>query len=62
MLCSPISAAEWGKPLGAVYDGPEGKPRPVTPSPIELSADERSKEIVQLPLPLKSRLKQEPAD
>lgn len=42
MLGSPISAAEWGKPLGAVYDGPEGKPRPVTPSPVELSADERS--------------------
>jgi S1-C subfamily serine protease len=41
-LCSPINAAEWGKPLGAVYDGPEGKPRPVTPSPLELSADERS--------------------
>ena len=42
MLCSPIDAAEWGKPLGAVYDGPEGKPRPVSPSPVELSADERS--------------------
>ncbi len=42
MLCSPIYAAEWGKPLGAVYDGPEGKPRPVTPSRVELSADERS--------------------
>jgi S1-C subfamily serine protease len=42
ILCSPISAAEWGKPLGAVYDGPEGKPRPVTPPPLELSPDERS--------------------
>jgi S1-C subfamily serine protease len=42
MLCSPIYAAEWGKPLGAVYDGPEGKPRPLTPSRVELSADERS--------------------
>ncbi|MDC8448863.1 MAG: trypsin-like peptidase domain-containing protein [Nitrospira sp.] len=42
MLCSAIDAAEWGKPLGAVYDGPEGKPRPVTPAPAELSADERS--------------------
>lgn len=42
MLCSPIHAAEWGKPLGAVYDGPEGKPRPVTSAPVELSADERS--------------------
>ena len=41
-LCSSTHAAEWGKPLGAVYDGPEGKPRPVTPSPLELSADERS--------------------
>ena len=41
-LCSSTHAAEWGKPLGAVYDGPEGKPRPVTPLPLELSADERS--------------------
>ena len=41
-LCSSTHTAEWGKPLGAVYDGPEGKPRPVTPSPLELSADERS--------------------
>ena len=42
MLCSPVHAAEWGKPLGAVYDGPEGKPRPLAPPPPELSADERS--------------------
>ena len=42
MLGSPIHAADWGKPLGAVYDGPEGKPRLVTPPPMELSADERS--------------------
>lgn len=42
MLCPPSHAAEWGRPLGAVYDGPEGKPRPVTPSPAELSADERA--------------------
>ena len=42
ILYTPIHAAEWGKPLGAVYDGPEGKPRPVSPSPVELSADERS--------------------
>lgn len=42
VLCSPTIAAEWGKPLGAVYDGPEGRPRPVMPSPVELSADERS--------------------
>ena len=41
-LCSQTDAAEWGKPLGAVYDGPEGRPRPVTPSPVELSADERT--------------------
>lgn len=42
LQCSAATAAEWGKPLGAVYEGPEGKPRPVTPSPAELSADERS--------------------
>jgi S1-C subfamily serine protease len=42
VVCSPVDAAEWGKPLGAVYDGPEGKPRPVTPSPAELGADERA--------------------
>ena len=42
MLGSPIHAADLGKPLGAVYDGPEGKPRLVTPPPMELSADERS--------------------
>ncbi|MEQ1848922.1 MAG: hypothetical protein ABL983_25500, partial [Nitrospira sp.] len=41
-LCSSTHAAEWGKPLGAIYDGPEGKPRPVTPPPTELSADERA--------------------
>jgi len=35
-------AAEWGKPLGANYDGPEGKPRAVTPAPLELGADERA--------------------
>lgn len=33
---------EWGKPLGAAYDGPEGKPRPVTPAPAELGPDERA--------------------
>ena len=42
LLCSPLHAAEWGKPLGAVYDGPEGKPRLLTPPPPELSADERA--------------------
>ena len=35
-------AAEWGKPLGGTYDGAEGKPRPVTPAPAELSPDERA--------------------
>lgn len=33
--------ADWGKPLGAAYDGPEGKPRPIAP-PAELSSDERA--------------------
>ncbi len=36
------TSGEWGKPLGAVYDGPEGKPRPVTPAPTELGPDERA--------------------
>jgi S1-C subfamily serine protease len=35
-------AAEWGKPLGEAYEGLEGKPRPVTPAPAELSPDERA--------------------
>ena len=34
--------AELGKPLGSTYDGPEVRPRPVTPTPAELSSDERS--------------------
>jgi S1-C subfamily serine protease len=34
--------AEVGKPLGSTYEGPEGRPRPVTPAPAELSPDERS--------------------
>jgi S1-C subfamily serine protease len=42
VLVSPAAALEWGKPFGAAYDGPEGKPRPVTPAPAELSADERA--------------------
>jgi S1-C subfamily serine protease len=42
LLSSTVHAADWGKPLGAVYDGPEGRPRSVTPSPVELGADERS--------------------
>ncbi len=37
-----IAAAEWGKPLGASYDGAEGRPRPVTPGPAELGTDERA--------------------
>ncbi len=37
-----LAMAEWGKPLGGTYDGPEGKPRVVTPSPAELGADERA--------------------
>ena len=35
-------AAEWGTPLGASYQGVEGKPRPVTPAPAELGPDERA--------------------
>ena len=41
-LWPALSMAEWGKPLGGTYDGPEGKPRVVTPSPAELGADERA--------------------
>jgi S1-C subfamily serine protease len=41
-FAAPSFALEWGKPLGAVYDGPEGKPRPVAPAPAELSPDERA--------------------
>jgi len=41
-LCPVLSMAEWGKPLGGTYGGPEGKPRIVTPSPTELGADERA--------------------
>jgi S1-C subfamily serine protease len=36
------SDAEWGTPLGAGYDGIEGKPRTVTPAPPELGPDERA--------------------
>ena len=35
-------SAEWGGPLGSSYEGPEGKPRPVTPAPAELGPDERA--------------------
>jgi len=41
-FCPALSMAEWGRPLGATYDGPEGRPRVVTPSPVELGADERA--------------------
>jgi len=34
--------AEWSKPLGGSYDGPEGRPRPVTPPSAELGPDERA--------------------
>ena len=37
-----LSMAEWGKPLGGTYDGPEGKPRVVAPPPAELGEDERA--------------------
>lgn len=42
LLGSTVVAADWGKPLGAIYDGPEGRPRAVTPAPSELGADERT--------------------
>lgn len=42
LISSPVQASEWGKPLGSAYDGLEGKPRPVTPAPAELSPDERA--------------------
>jgi len=41
-LCPALLTAEWGKPLGGAYDGPEGKPRVVTPAPAELGSDERA--------------------
>ena len=36
------AGSEWGKPLGAGYEGAEVKPRPVTPAPPELGPDERA--------------------
>jgi S1-C subfamily serine protease len=44
LLCfsAHIAAAEWGSPLGGSYEGIEGRPRPVTPAPAELGADERA--------------------
>lgn len=43
LAASPAAmAADWGKPLGGTYEGADGKPRPVTPAPSELSPDERA--------------------
>ncbi len=33
---------DWGRPLGPGYEGPEVRPRPVTPAPKHLSPDERA--------------------
>lgn len=38
----PAQAVDWSKPAGPGYDGPEVKPRPVTPAPAESGADERA--------------------
>lgn len=41
-LVAEVSARDdWGSPLGATYEGPEGRPRQVTPS-AELGSDERA--------------------
>jgi S1-C subfamily serine protease len=42
VLIHGLGGAEWGKPLGAAYEGPEVKPRPVTPAAPELGPDERA--------------------
>ena len=42
ILVENPAAGEWGRPLGAAYEGPEGKPRPVTPAAPELGPDERA--------------------
>jgi len=43
VLClQGIAQAEWGRPLGAGYEGPEVKPRSIAPPPLELGADERA--------------------
>ncbi len=42
LLTAAVVRTDWGKPLGANYDGPEGRPRPVTPPPAELGTDERA--------------------
>jgi S1-C subfamily serine protease len=45
LVCLSVSlavlAAQWGKPLGPNYSGPEVRPRSVTPS-LEFGADERA--------------------
>jgi S1-C subfamily serine protease len=41
-LNASSALGEWGKPLGATYDGAEVRPRPVTPAPAELGPDERA--------------------
>jgi protease Do-like 1, chloroplastic len=45
LMCLPDSidvfAAQWGKPLGPNYNGPEVRPRSVAP-PLEFGADERA--------------------
>ncbi len=38
---SCAEAGEWGKPLGSAYEGPEGRPRQVTP-PADFAPDERA--------------------
>lgn len=42
VLALPAKAAEWGRPLGPKYEGPEVRPRPVSPPAAELGADERA--------------------
>jgi S1-C subfamily serine protease len=37
-----VARDDWGRPLGPNYDGPEVRPRPVTPPPSELGSDERA--------------------
>jgi S1-C subfamily serine protease len=42
VLVHGVAVGEWGRPLGAAYEGPEVKPRAVTPAAPELGADERA--------------------
>ncbi len=37
---APSASADWGKPLGPTYSGPAVQPRPVSPTPAKLGADE----------------------